>query len=319
MQDSDLFGRKRRARVGHHVLQSALVHGDYIRVTFHHVHAVGLHDGAFPLVDAVQLPALAVDFAVGRVHVLLLYTLGTTVEHSTAEAYHPSAHVEPREDDTPTETVAHAAILTGIAQPRLQQILLAVPATLRLPKESIRAVHAESELELPDDFITDATVSEVRESDGSSVGMMVKRVTEVILGELVHDEHTLPCVLHLPFLSAQLLLRHLDVVFLGKPTERFAVVQLLVLHNEMNCAATLATGEALAQPLGWRHIEGRTLVGMKRTEADVVHAPLLQRNELGDYIYYLCCIEYAVYGWLVYHLFDLCCLISDSFVSFRGV
>ena len=131
--------------------------------------------------------------------------------------------------------------------------------------------------------------------------MLMQCLTEVILGELVHDVHTLASRLRLPFLAVQRFLRHLDVILLGEPTECFAVVQLLVLHNEMHRTATLSASEALAQTLGRRHIERRTLVGMKRTKPDVVHTPFLERDELRHHIHYLCSVEYTVYGWLVYH------------------
>ena len=41
---------------------------------------------------------------------------------------------------------------------------------------------------------------------------------------------------------------------------------------------------------------------MERTQADVVYPPLAECNKLGYHVYYLCGIQYAVYGGLVYHI-----------------
>ena len=120
-QQTYLFFAERRARVGHHILQSALVHGNYIRVAFYHVHAVVLHDGALCLIESVQFAPFAEYLALGGVYVLLLHTLGTAVEHASAEAHHLTADVYPRKDYTSPKAVAQRPVVLGVAQPGLQQ------------------------------------------------------------------------------------------------------------------------------------------------------------------------------------------------------
>ena len=64
-QHLDLVDAEGGARVGHHVLDACLVHGDDVGIALDHEDAVFLDDGLLGLKDAVELALLMVDVGVG--------------------------------------------------------------------------------------------------------------------------------------------------------------------------------------------------------------------------------------------------------------
>ena len=74
-----------------------------------------------------------------------------------------------------------------------------------------------------------------------------------------------------------------------------------MLHDEVHGIPSFSTGKTLAEPFGGGHIEGRRFVIMERAQAYIVHAAFAQGDEVRYHIVYLCGVEYAVYGGLVYH------------------
>ena len=106
MQQPNLIDRECRARVSHNVLQSALVHGDNIGIALYHIDTVLLGYGVLGLEDTVELTLLMVDIRIGRVDILLGYTLRPGVEHTATEGHHLTADVQPREDNTASIAVA---------------------------------------------------------------------------------------------------------------------------------------------------------------------------------------------------------------------
>ena len=48
------------ARVGHHILYAALVHGYHVGIALHHIHAVFFHYGTLGLIKSVEFPLLVV-------------------------------------------------------------------------------------------------------------------------------------------------------------------------------------------------------------------------------------------------------------------
>ena len=75
-QKFNLMDRQGRSGIGHHVLQTTLMHGDDIGITFHHIYTVLLSDGFLGLIETIELTLLVVDLRVGRVHIFLLHALG---------------------------------------------------------------------------------------------------------------------------------------------------------------------------------------------------------------------------------------------------
>ena len=120
-----LIFRESRTTVGHHILQSALVHGNHIGIALNHIHTVFLGNGFLTLVQTIQLALLVVDFRVGRVHVFLLHTLGTRIQQSSTKGHHLSTYVEPGEDNTTRIAIVHT-LLAFDTQARLNQELLLI-------------------------------------------------------------------------------------------------------------------------------------------------------------------------------------------------
>ena len=72
----------------------------------------------------------------------------------------------------------------------------------------------------------------------------------VVTCKLIDDKGTFTVVLCLTFLVAQFTLLHLDAIFLGQVFQCFRIGNLLVLHDEMDRVATLATGKAFTDVTG---------------------------------------------------------------------
>ena len=132
--------------------------------------------------------------------------------------------------------------------------------------------------------------------------MVAQGVAEVVVGKLVDDEEALAFGLCLLLFVGEFALLYFDVVLLGQVAQRFGVGQLFVLHDEVHRVASLSAGKTLAQTLGWRDVEGGSLVIVEGTETHVVHAPLAQGDEVGHDVVNLRRVQYSVYGYLVYHV-----------------
>ena len=110
----------------------------------------------------------------------------------------------------------------------------------------------------------------------------MRQAGEVFLRPIVEDEHALAVALSAAFLVRKLAFADFDVILPGQVAEGVGIAQLLVLHNEVDGRAALATGEAFAEVFGGRDVERGVLVGMEGAQSDVVDAALPQRDKLGD-------------------------------------
>ena len=61
-QQAYLIHRKCRTRIRHHILQSTLVHGNHISITFHHIDSLFFYNCLFCLIDTIEFTLLVVDF-----------------------------------------------------------------------------------------------------------------------------------------------------------------------------------------------------------------------------------------------------------------
>ena len=125
-----------RSRVGHHVLQSTLVHGNHIGIALHHIHTVLLGYGFLSLIESVELPFLMIDLRVGRVHIFLIHTLRTGIEQTTAEGHHLAADVQPRENHATCIAVVDA-LLASDTETCLDKVLSLITRLLRRPGQCI--------------------------------------------------------------------------------------------------------------------------------------------------------------------------------------
>ena len=105
--------RERRARRGHDVLHTALVHRNDVRVSLDQETAALLDDGVLSQIKAVKLVALVVDLGLGRVDVL--GDLGARVHHAAAESHNLARHRVYGKDDTAVVAVEQAAVLRFVA------------------------------------------------------------------------------------------------------------------------------------------------------------------------------------------------------------
>ena len=266
VEQSDLMDAQRRTRVGHHVFDAALVHGDYIRISLHHIHAVFLGDGLLCLIQSVEFPLLVVDDTVGRVHVFLAHTLGTGIQHTSAESHHLPAHTQPREDGTPRESVqilvlsalvARFLLIHLEAETGIHQVFRLISFLHRLVEERRALVQGESQLEFPDDVVSESSASEILHADGSSVHIILQDVLKVFRRPFIHDEHRFALAFPLLLLVGHLAFLNLDMVFVSQPSQRIRIGHLLQLHQEVDGVSTLSAGKAVADATGWRNGERR--------------------------------------------------------------
>ena len=301
MQRVYLVYGKCRSRVGHHILDAALVHGDNVGVAFDHIDTVLLGDGLLGLIDAVELVVLMVDLAVGRVDILLLHSLRGRVELSPAEAHHLSAHAYPGEDDATGVAVDEVAAVGLVADACLQQELLLVAFLHGGTGQCARVGQVEAQLKLLDDVVAETARAEILQADGHAVGMVAQRVLKIAEGPLVDDEHRLALRLLAPLLIGQLTLLYLDMVFVGQPAQRLGIGHLLVLHDEADGRAALAAPEAVARATRGRDKERRGLLVVERAQSLVVRPCLAQRDELRHHVNNIGRVLDAFYGLAIYH------------------
>ena len=302
VQDVDLVDGKGRSRVGHYVFYACLVHGDDVRIAFDHIDAVFLDDGTLSLINAIELTILVIDLGIGRVHVLLLNTLCGSIELAPAEAYNLATHAYPRKDDATGIAVDEFATVVLVADAHLRDELLLVALLQCRTPEGEGIGEVETQLELLDDVVANATLAEILHADGHSVGMVVQGVLEIFQGILVDDEHRLALRLLALLLVGELAFLYFNVVFVGQPSQCFRIGHLLVLHDKGDGRASLAATEAVAGVTGRRDHERRCLLVVERAQAFVVGTALAQRHKLAYHLYNVGGILDAFYCLMVDHL-----------------
>ena len=117
---------KGSTRIGHHIFYTALVHGDDIGVSLHHIYLVGLDYGLLGLKESVKFATFAIDGRLGRVLILHGHTLGSCIQHSTTKTCHLATNRVPRKHHTSPEAVYHTTILALDGEARAHQVLLLV-------------------------------------------------------------------------------------------------------------------------------------------------------------------------------------------------
>ena len=314
VQEPYLVHTECRSRVGHHILYTALVHGDDVGVALHHVHTVFLGNGFLGLIESIELAFLVIDIAVGRVDILLVDSFRTAVEHTTSESHHLAAHAEPGEDGSSRESVEILVFSTLVgslvlvhleAEARCHQVFGVIAFLDSLVVQGRPAVGSKSQPELADDVITESTAAEVLHTDGPSVHIVLQDVLEVLRCPFVDDEHRLPFALLLLLLTCQFPLLDLDVIFVGQPAQRIGIGHLFQLHQEVDGVASLSTGEAMADAACGRDREGRMRIIMERAQTDIVHAAFFERHELRHHVNDVGGVHDSGYGRFVYHFISV--------------
>ena len=237
MEHVNLIGGERRSAVGHHILDTCLMHGDDVGIALDHKHAIFLHNSLLGLIDAIELTLLMVDFRVGRVDIFLCYALGTAIKHTTTKGYHLATDIEPREDGTTCIAVVYSDLFPLFTflfplntQARLHKELRLITLGLSRLCQRITLLRCITQLELLNDIIADATTAEILLANGDAVRIVLKYIVKPVLGPLVDDKHRLTLALGFTLLVSQFLLNNLDIVFLSQPAQGLRIGQLLVLH-----------------------------------------------------------------------------------------
>ena len=259
------------------------MHGYHVGIALHHVDTILLGDGFLRLIEAVELALLVVDFRIGRVDVLLLYAFGSRVEQTASEGHHPTTHVQPGEYHAPGISVVEA-LLALDAKTCLLQILRLKTSLLPGEGQGVALRYGIAQIKLLDDIVTDTTTTEILLADGDSVRVVLQQVVKVVHGPLVEDEHRLTVALFFLLLVSQFLLLNLNIVFLRQPAQRLRIGNLLVLHQEVDGRATLATRKTLTDLLRWRHHERGRRVVVERAQTLIVHTRLSKRHELSHHV-----------------------------------
>ena len=277
------------------------MHRQDVGVSLHHKHAVFLGYGFLCLVYAVEFAVFVVDFRVGRVDVLLVYSFGARVEQTTSKSHNLSADANPRKYHTSGISVYQLAPVVLVADACLQYKLFLVSLSQSLGGKGTAVLQVVAQLKLLDDVVSESTATEVLHANGYAVGIVLHLVLEVLHSPLVDNEHTLALALLTLLVVGKLALLYLYMILLGKPAQRFGIRHLLVLHYEANRIASLATSKAVAHATTWRHVERRRLLVVERTQALIVCSAAAQRNKLGHYLYDIGGILDSFYCCVIYH------------------
>lgn len=103
-----------------------------------------------------------------------------------------------------------------------------------LVDQGITLGECETQLELLDDIVTDATTAEILFADSLSVHVVIQDIMEILTCPLVDNEHRLTVGLLSLLLVRELTLLYLDIIFLRQPTQSLRIGDLLMLHEEVD-------------------------------------------------------------------------------------
>ncbi len=290
---------ERRARRGHDVLHTALVHRDDVGVALDEEAASLPDDGVLGQVEAVELVALVVDGRLGRVDVFR--HLLARRHDAASEGHHLARHRVHGEDDAAVVAVEQAAVVRLEAEAGLHEVFPAEPFLRGGARQGVAGGQGEAELELADDVVAEAPLAEVGHAHGLPFGMAREHVGEIVARPLVEDEEALALRLRPLLLGGELLLLHLYAVAAAQPFQCLGIGHLLVLHDEMHDVAALAAAETLAELLRGRHDEARRALVVERAQPLVVHARLAEGDELAHHVHDVGGGHNPVDGFPVYH------------------
>ena len=310
VQQSNLMHAQRRTRVGHYIFDATLVHRDNIGVSFHHKDTILLGYRLLGLIESIEFALLMIDNAIRRVDIFLADALGSAVEHSSAKSHHLAAYAEPREDGSARETVKNL-ILTRLiagfvlihleAESRINQIFRIIASRLSRFSKSSTLRKRKTQLEFPDDIISEPSSSEIGHTDSDAIHIMQENILEIFRRPIVDDKHGFPFALALFLFVGQFPLLNFYFIFLGEPAKGIGIGHLFQFHQKVDCIASLSAGKAMTDTSCWRYGERWIGIVMKRTQADIIDATLLERNKLRYHLFYLGGIHNFCYRRSVYH------------------
>lgn len=276
------------------------MHPHHVRIALHENAEVFAHDGVLRMVDAVKAVALAVYEAFGRIEVL-----GRPVarlQHPPAESDDAAADGVDGKYHPARETVVITARLALDGESRFGEELLLVAGTERRHGHRVALGRTVPQRELAHRGIRETALTEVPHSHAQPFIRIVQHMLEIVGGPTVDDHHAFAVVVPPGLLRSQLLLPHLDAVFLRHILECLGIGHLLVLHDEGHGIPALAAAETLEEPLGRRDDERRGTFAVERTACLVVRPLLLEGDEVAHHLHDVCGGIDAVHCFPVYHL-----------------
>ena len=161
-----------------------------------------------------------------------------------------------------------------------------------------------------------ATIAEIRQPYVAPVGCVLEILLKITHREIVESHHVLTVTLRLALGVGHFMLLDFDVIFPGEIAQGFVKRQLLQLHDEADRAPTLPAAEALAHPLGLRHIERRRTVVMERAQPYIIGPATFEGHEVTHHLHYVGGIEYTL-AWRIVDFLHLACKITILCGIFR--
>ena len=241
-----------RTRRGHDILDTRLVHRQYIGVALDQVAAALLLDGTLGLVDTVELVALVVDVRLGRVEVFAY--LHARFKYPAAKgAIRISIAVHGKHYPAGKQVV-DASVLAFATQSRFEQELCLVASFLGLLGQCVTLLWRIAKPELADNIFVEAPFPEIGHTHRAPLFGLQQRMAEKLLGKSVDHKHAFAFGSLLFLFVGQLLFMNLDIVFLGQVLQRFVIGELLVLHDKVYGTAAFPQLKHLHTPF-----DGETL------------------------------------------------------------
>ena len=146
-------------------------------------------------------------------------------------------------------------VFTSGGQTCFKQEITLEACFLCFRREGIALLEAIAQLEFLDNIIAEASFTEVAQADSLPFGMGMEHLHKIITCILIEDEHALTVALCLLLLIGVLFFNNLNIVFAGKVLQRFIVVELLMLHHEMDGRSAFTTGKAFTDVFRGRDIK----------------------------------------------------------------
>ena len=286
------------------------MHRDNIGISFHHKDTILLGYRLLGLIESIEFALLMINNAIRRVDIFLADALGSAVENSSAKSYHLAAHAEPGKDGSARETIKNL-ILTRLiagfvlihleAESRINQIFRIIASRLSRFSKSCTLRERKTQLEFSDDIIPETSSSEISHTDSDAIHIMQENILKIFRRPIVDDKHGFSFALALFFFVGQFPLLNLYFIFLGEPAKSIGIGHLFQFHQKVDCIASLSTGKAMTDTSCWRYRERWIGIVMKRTQADIIDATLLERNKFRYHLFYLGGIHNFCYRRSVYH------------------
>jgi hypothetical protein len=265
---------RRSTERGHRIGDPRLREGDHVHVPFDEDQSIELAYGPTRLIEAVEFAPFVKNGRLRRVEVLRLLV----TEHPSTEPDHAPADVPDREHDPIAEAVVLAARLAFDDETRSEEF--GVLEITERAHEVVPTRGCKSDAEVARNDSGDATTLQVVHR-ARGVGVRAQRPSIELLGR---RERLVGASVGLRVLSSPLLARHFHACDGRKRLDRGHEVEPVVLHQELQRGPRRPASEAVVElPIG-HDVEGRRLLVVKRTEAEVATARLLQRQARLDHV-----------------------------------